>query len=94
MGKQFVSKRWKLLFWGFTAAAIVLLLPGLLLELSPQIFVLLGILAAAVFVIGLGLAVYGLRCPACGRSVYHQAMRAQEGIPFVCPKCGQRLEMK
>lgn len=94
MGVQRVSKRWKLLFWGFTVVAIVLLVPGLVLQLSQQLFVLLGVLAAVAFAIGLGLAIFGLRCPACGKSVYHQAMRAQEGVPFVCPKCSQKLEIK
>jgi len=46
------------------------------------------------FCTGLCIAVVKLRCPACGGSVYHQAMRAQEGIPFACPKCGRKLEMK
>ena len=86
MEKQVVQKRWKLIFWGLTAAAVALLAPGLFLGL--------GVLAAVVFCAGLCIAVIKLRCPACGGSVYHQAMRAQEGIPFACPKCGRKLEMK
>ena len=86
MEKQVVQKRWKLIFWGLTAAAVALLAPGLVLTL--------GVLAAVVFCTGLCIAVIKLRCPACGGSVYHQAMRAQEGIPFACPKCGRKLEMK
>ena len=86
MEKQVVQKRWKLIFWGLTAAAVALLAPGLVLGL--------GVLAAVVFCTGLCIAVIKLRCPACGGSVYHQAMRAQEGIPFACPKCGRKLEMK
>ena len=84
MEKQVVQKRWKLIFWGLTAAAVALLAPGLVLTLEPALF--LGT--------GLCIAVIKLRCPACGGSVYHQAMRAQEGIPFACPKCGRKLEMK
>ena len=86
MEKQVVQKRWKLIFWGLTAAAVALLAPGLWRRL--------GGLAAVVFCTGLCIAVIKLRCPACGGSVYHQAMRAQEGIPFACPKCGRKLEMK
>ena len=64
------------------------------LTLEPTLFLGLGVLAAVVFCTGLCIAVIKLRCPACGGSVYHQAMRAQEGIPFACPKCGRKLEMK
>ena len=88
MEKQVVQKRWKLIFWGLTAAAVALL------ALEPALFLGLGVLAAVVFCTGLCIAVIKLRCPACGGSVYHQAMRAQEGIPFACPKCGRKLEMK
>lgn len=94
MEKQVVQKRWKRMFWGLTAAAIALLVPGLVLTLEPALFLALGLLAAAVFGVGLVIAVVKLRCPACGASVYHQAMRAQEGIPFACPKCGRKLELK
>ena len=87
MEKQVVQKRWKLIFWGLTAAAVALLAPGLVLTLEPALFLGLGVLAAVVFCTGLCIA-------ACGGSVYHQAMRAQEGIPFACPKCGRKLEMK
>ena len=31
MEKQVVQKRWKLIFWGLTAAAVALLAPGLVL---------------------------------------------------------------
>ena len=82
MEKQVVQKRWKLIFWGLTAAAVALLAPGLVLTLEPALFLGLGVLAAVVFCTGLCIAVIKLRCPACGGSVYHQAMRAQEGIPF------------
>ena len=94
MEKQVVQKRWKLIFWGLTAAAVALLAPGLVLTLEPALFLGLGVLAAVVFCTGLCIAVIKLRCPACGGSVYHQAMRAREGIPFACPKCGRKLEMK
>ena len=94
MEKQVVQKRWELVFWGLTAAAVALLAPGLVLTLEPTLFLGLGVLAAVVFCTGLCIAVIKLRCPACGGSVYHQAMRAQEGIPFACPKCGRKLEMK
>ena len=33
MEKQVVQKRWKLIFWGLTAAAVALLAPGLVLTL-------------------------------------------------------------
>ena len=94
MEKQVVQKRWKLIFWGLTAAAVALLAPGLVLTLEPALFLGLGVLAAVVFCTGLCIAVIKLRCPACGGSVYHQAMRAQVGIPFACTKCGRKLEMK
>ena len=77
MEKQVVQKRWKLIFWGLTAAAVALLAPGLVLTLEPALFLGLGVLAAVVFCTGLCIAVIKLRCPACGGSVYHQAMRAQ-----------------
>ena len=44
--------------------------------------------------VGLVLAVRGLSCPFCKKTVYHQAMRAQEGIPFTCPKCGRSLKLE
>ena len=94
MEKQVVQKRWKLIFWGLTAAAVALLAPGLVLTLEPALFLGLGVLEAVVFCTGLCIAVIKLRCPACGGSVYQQAMRAKEGIPFACPKCGRKLEMK
>ena len=57
------------------------------------LFLGLGVLAAVVFCTGLCIAVIKLRCPACGGSVYHQAMRAQEGVPFALPKLRPELEM-
>ena len=38
MEKQVVQKRWKLIFWGLTAAAVALLAPGLVLTLEPALF--------------------------------------------------------
>ena len=81
-----VQKRWKLIFWGLTAAAVALLAPGLVLTLEPALFLGLGVLAAVVFCTGLCIAVIKLRCPACGGSVYHQAMRAHFGHPLCLPK--------
>ena len=66
MEKQVVQKRWKLIFWGLTAAAVALLAPGLVLTLEPALFLGLGVLAAVVFCTGLCIAVIKLRCPACG----------------------------
>ena len=45
MEKQVVQKRWKLIFWGLTAAAVALLAPGLVLTLEPALFLGLGVLA-------------------------------------------------
>ena len=42
MEKQVVQKRWKLIFWGLTAAAVALLAPGLGLTLEPALFLGLG----------------------------------------------------
>ena len=53
MEKQVVQKRWKLIFWGLTAAAVALLAPGLVLTLEPALFLGLGVLAAVVFCTGL-----------------------------------------
>ena len=64
MEKQVVQKRWKLIFWGLTAAAVALLVPGLVLTLEPALFLGLGVLAAVVFCTGLCIAVIKLRCPA------------------------------
>ena len=47
-----VQKRWKLIFWGLTAAAVALLAPGLVLTLEPALFLGLGVLAAVVFCAG------------------------------------------
>ena len=63
MEKQVVQKRWKLIFWGLTAAAVALLAPGLVLTLEPALFLGLGVLAAVVFCTGLCIAVIKLRCP-------------------------------
>ena len=38
-----VQKRWKLIFWGLTAAAVALLAPGLVLTLEPALFLGLGV---------------------------------------------------
>mgnify|MGYP000290813529 CR=1 FL=1 len=86
MEKQVVQKRWKLIFWGLTAAAVALLAPGLVLTLEPTLFLGLGVLAAVVFCTGLCIAVIKLRCPACGGSVYHQAMQGAGGHPLCLPK--------
>ena len=94
MEKGKVDQIWKKIFWGCCGGAIVLLLPGLALQMEPTLYLVLGILAAVLFVIGLSLAIYGLRCPYCKKSVYHQAMRAQKGIGFTCPKCGGKLDLK
>ena len=56
MEKQVVQKRWKLIFWGLTAAAVALLAPGLVLTLEPALFLGLGVLAAVVFCTGLCLS--------------------------------------
>ena len=45
MEKQVVQKRWKLIFWGLTAAAVALLAPGLVLTLEPALFLGLGVLS-------------------------------------------------
>lgn len=94
MEKGIVRKIWKKAFWGCCAAAILLLLPGLVFTLSMPVYLALGIAAAVAFVVGLVLAVRGLSCPFCKKTVYHQAMRAQEGIPFACPKCGRALKLE
>ena len=94
MEKGTVDQVWKKVFFGCCGAAIVLLIPGLALQLSPALYLALGALAAAAFAVGLVLAIRGMRCPFCKKSVYHQAMRAQEGVPFTCPKCGRKLEVK
>ena len=94
MEKQVVQKRWKLIFWGLTAAAVALLAPGLVLTLEPALFLGRGVLAAVVIFTGLCIAVINLRCAECGGSVYVLDLRAQEGSAFACPKCGRKLEMK
>ena len=94
MEKGTVDRVWKKVFLGCCGAAIVLLIPGLALQLRPALYLALGALAAAVFAVGMALAIRGMRCPFCKKSVYHQAMRAQEGVPFTCPKCGRKLEVK
>ena len=94
MKKGKVRSVWSKAFWGCCAGAILLLLPGLVVTLSMPVFIGLGAAAAALFAVGLVLAVRGLSCPFCKKTVYHQAMRAQEGIPFTCPKCGHPLELE
>ncbi len=94
MEKGTVDRIWKKVFFGCCGAAIVLLVPGLAFQMSTALYLSLGILAAAVFAAGIALAIRGMRCPFCKASVYHQAMRAQEGVPFTCPKCGRKLEVK
>ena len=82
MEKQVVQKRWKLIFWGLTAAAVALLAPGLVLTLEPALFLGLGVLAAVVFCTGLCIAVIKLRCPACGGSVYHRPCGRRRASPL------------
>ena len=93
MEKQVVQKRWKLIFWGLTAAAVALLAPGLVLTLEPALFWAgrsggCGILHGSVYCCD--------QAPvSCLRRLgVPPGHAAQEGIPFACPKCGRKLEMK
>lgn len=79
MEKGTVDQIWKKVFFGCCGAAIVLLIPGLALQLSPALYLALGALAAAAFAVGLVLAIRGMRCPFCKKSVYHR---------YACPGGG------
>ena len=76
MEKQVVQKRWKLIFWGLTAAAVALLAPGLVLTLEPTLFLGLGVLAAVVFCTGLCLSLIHILRP---QKVHLEALLSADG---------------
>ena len=90
-----VQKRWKLIFWGLTAAAVALLAPGLVLTLEPALFLGLGVLAAVVFCTGLCIAV--MQAPvSCLRRLGVPPGHAGAGghplcLPKVRPEAGDEM---
>ena len=85
MEKGSVRKIWKKAFWGCCAAAILLLLPGLVLTLSMPVYLALGIAAAVVFVVGLVLAVRGLSCPSAKRRSITRLCGRRRASPSPAP---------
>ena len=84
-----LSKRWKDLFWGCTAACAVLIILSLLTRLI--LLFALGLLAGIVVCV---MATAKLRCPECGKVLIQEAQKARLEGEITCPKCDQTYTLK